>query len=58
MEIKSSSTYKANLLKGLKKITQLLPAKKRAYLVYAGEPLTLSNGIIAINYSQIDEIFN
>lgn len=58
IEIKSSSTYKTNLLKGLKKITQLLPAKNRAYLIYAGEPLTFSNGIIAINYSQTDDVFN
>ena len=39
MEIKSSSTYKPELLKGLKRICGLSPLMSKAYLVYAGDPL-------------------
>ena len=57
IEVKSSSTYKTSLLKGLKKITGLSPSITRAYLIYAGEPLTFSNDITAIKYDQVELIF-
>lgn len=57
IEVKSSSTYKTSLLKGLKKITGLSPSITRAYLVYAGEPLTFSNDITAIKYDNVELIF-
>ena len=57
IEVKSSSTYKTSLLKGLKKITDLSPTITRAYLIYAGEPLTFSNNITALKYNQIELIF-
>ncbi len=57
IEVKSSSTYKTSLLKGLKKITELSPAITRAYLIYAGEPLTFSNNITALKYDKVELIF-
>ena len=57
IEVKSSSTYKTSLLKGLKKITGLSPSITRAYLVYADEPLTFSNDITAIKYDNVELIF-
>lgn len=57
IEVKSSSTYKTSLLKGLKKITGLSPSITRAYLVYAGEPLTFSNDITALKYDNVELIF-
>jgi predicted AAA+ superfamily ATPase len=57
IEVKSSSTYKTSLLTGLKKITGLSPSITRAYLIYAGEPLTFSNDITALKYDQVELIF-
>lgn len=57
MEIKSSATYKTELLKNLKKITQLSSSITGAYLIYAGKPRSFSGGIDAIKYNQIETIF-
>ncbi|HSC66705.1 MAG TPA: ATP-binding protein, partial [Cellvibrio sp.] len=58
IEIKSSSTYKPELLKGLKRILELSPQMTEAYLVYAGGPMKFSNGINAIRFDQLAATFN
>lgn len=56
MEIKSSSTYKPELLKGLKRICRLSPLMSKAYLVYAGDPFTFSDGINAVRFDNLNAI--
>lgn len=56
MEIKSSSTYKPELLKGLQRICGLSPLMKKAFLVYAGEPFTFSNGLSAVRFDQLGSV--
>ncbi len=56
MEIKSSSTYKPELLKGLKRICELSPLISEAYLVYAGDPFRFSDGISAVRFDNLNEI--
>lgn len=56
MEIKSSSTYKPELLKGLKRICELSPLMTQAYLIYAGKPLKFSDGISAVRFDQLDAL--
>jgi predicted AAA+ superfamily ATPase len=56
MEIKSSSTYKPELLKGLKRICGLSPLIKKAYLIYAGDPFTFSDGITAVRFDNLSAI--
>lgn len=57
MEIKSSSTYQASQLKGLRKLATLAPSITHSYLVYSGEKMGFSDGITALNYDRVDEIF-
>ena len=56
MEIKSSSTYKPELLKSLKRICGLSPLINKAYLVCAGDPFIFSDGISAIRFDNLDAI--
>lgn len=53
IEIKSSSTYKPELLKGLKRILELSPQMMNAHLVYAGDAMEFSNGINAIRFDEL-----
>lgn len=57
VEIKSSSTYQSALLKGLKKVAGLSPAIVKSYLVYAGDYKVFSDGLTALKYDQVEEIF-
>lgn len=57
IEVKSSSTYKVSLLKGLKRIATLSPLVTHSYLVYAGDFFEFSNDITALRYDQVDQIF-
>lgn len=57
IEVKSSSTYKEALLKGLKKIATLSSNVSQKFLVYAGDPFSFSDGIKALKYDQVDQIF-
>lgn len=56
MEIKSSTTYKPELLKSLKRICGLSPLINKAYLVYAGDPFTFSDGISAVRFDTLNAI--
>ncbi|PUA27788.1 MAG: AAA family ATPase [Cellvibrio sp. 79] len=53
IEIKSSSTYKPELLRGLKRIMELSPQMTNAYLVYAGDSKQFSNGITALHFNEL-----
>ena len=57
IEVKSSSTYQSTLLKGLKKVVSLSPSIVKAYLVYAGSYKAFSDGLIALKYNQVEDIF-
>ena len=57
IEVKSSATYRQELLKGLNRLRGLAPNIKQSYLVYAGEPFVFSNGITALRYDQVDQVF-
>ncbi|WP_308364977.1 MULTISPECIES: ATP-binding protein [unclassified Microbulbifer] len=57
IEIKSSTTYRAELLKGLKRINAIAPRVSASHLIYAGERFEFSNGINALNYREISTIF-
>lgn len=53
IEIKSSSTYKPELLRGLKRILELSPQMASAHLVYAGDAMKFSNDINAIRFDEL-----
>ncbi len=57
IEIKSSSTYNPALLKGLKKIASLTAQISHAYLVYSGDTFEFSDGITALKYDRVFQIF-
>jgi len=57
IEVKSSATYRQELLKGLKRLRVLTPNIRQSYLVYAGEPFVFSDGITALRYDQVDRVF-
>jgi predicted AAA+ superfamily ATPase len=56
MEIKSSTTYRPELLKGLHRVRELSPQMEPALLVYAGEPMTFSDGTRAMRFDQMDTV--
>ncbi len=58
MEIKSSATYKPELLKGLKRIMELSPLMGDGYLIYAGESYSFSNNIQALHFDRLDSLLN
>lgn len=58
IEVKSSATYTASMLKGLKRMASVAPAVTRSYLVYAGNFFEFSDSITALKYDQIDRIFS
>ena len=58
IEVKSSATYTASLLKGLKKMASVSPAVKRSYLVYSGDAFEFSDSITALKYDQVNRIFS
>ena len=57
IEAKSSATYTASLLNGLKKMASVAPAVTRSYLVYAGEAFEFSDSITALKYDEVSRIF-
>lgn len=56
VEIKSSATYKPELLKSLKRFIELSPLMESGYLVYAGDPFSFSNNINAIRFNQLQSL--
>ncbi len=57
IEVKSSATYRPDLLKGLKRLRGLTPNIKQSCLVYAGAPFVFSDGIKALRSDQVDQVF-
>ena len=57
IEVKSSATWHPAQLKGLRKMAALVPAVRHSYLIYAGERMEFSDGITALPYSQVAEVF-
>jgi predicted AAA+ superfamily ATPase len=57
IEIKSSSTYSAKQLKGLKKFKTIAKNVKKSYLVYNGTPKILSDDIDVIHFKSSSDIF-
>ena len=57
IEVKSSATYRQELLKGLKRLRGLTTNVKQSYLVYSGEPFAFSDDITALRYDQVDQVF-
>lgn len=57
IEIKSSSTFHARFNRELLHFSAKIAPLARAYLVYAGRPLSLSNGVELIPFTRTSEIF-
>lgn len=57
IEIKSSATYKPELLKSLKRFTELSDVIENGFLIYAGDPFLFSNNIKAIRFDQLSSLF-
>mgnify|MGYP001552544956 FL=1 len=56
IEVKSSATYRQELLKGLKRLRGLTAKVKQSYLVYSGEPYAFSYDITSLRYDQVDQV--
>jgi predicted AAA+ superfamily ATPase len=54
IEIKSGSTFSSSQLKGLQRFCKLTPQVTNSYLIYNGQPLSLSDGISALYFKNID----
>jgi len=57
IEVKSSSTYKPELLKSLKRFVEISNAIESGFLVYAGDPFSFSNNIKAIRFDHMQSLF-
>ena len=57
IEIKSSSTYSSEQLKGLRRFNKLTTSVGRSVLVYNGKNITLDNCEL-INFRNIDRLFS
>ncbi len=53
IEIKSSRTYKPELLSGLQRVRALSPQMLSPVLVYAGDPMQFSDGTQALRFDQV-----
>jgi predicted AAA+ superfamily ATPase len=58
VEIKSAQTFKMSQLKGLKAFKNVSPRIKSSVLVYNGTQMDLSDGYKAVNFKDIDELFD
>lgn len=56
IEIKSSATYRPELLKGLKRVQQLSTKMAKGTLIYAGEPWRFDDGTRAIGFDQVKSL--
>ena len=57
VEIKSSATYSESYFAGINRFAKLTPRLTGRYLVYNGQPRSLSESRHAIRFNQIDQIF-
>ena len=56
VEIKSSATYRPELLKGLLRITALSPRMQTPTLIYSGNSLDFSNGVRALRFDDLHNL--
>ncbi len=57
-EIKSTSTFSTDKLKGIRRFKSLCPFVHKSYLVYNGDPYTLSDDVHAIHYASVESVFD
>lgn len=57
VEIKASTTYRPELLKGLTRVAALSSRMKTPTLVYAGDSLTFSNGVRALRFDALAALY-
>lgn len=58
VEIKAASTWNSSFKKGLLRFTETNAALTRRYVVYSGERMAFSDGVEALPYAAVAEIFN
>jgi len=58
VEIKSSSTFHPDFFGNINKLTKSGVPLQNRIVVYAGETLALSDGRLAINYCEVDQLLN
>jgi hypothetical protein len=57
IEIKAGSTFRPDMLKGLRRVMRMSEAMTHGYLVYSGDFMAFSDEITAVKYDQVDAIF-
>jgi predicted AAA+ superfamily ATPase len=57
IEIKSAATYNPGFKKGLLRFSERQNPLTRSYIVYSGEAISFSDGIEALHYTSVDDIF-
>lgn len=57
IEIKAGSTFRPDMLKGLRRVMRISPTMTHGYLVYSGEFMAFSEQITAVKYDQVERIF-
>jgi hypothetical protein len=57
VEIKAASTWNSSFKKGLQRFAESNAALTRSYVVYSGERMAFSDGVEALPYTSVAEIF-
>lgn len=57
IEIKSAATFSFSQLKGLRRLKEVTSTVDRSYLIYNGDPLSLSDQTEALHYTAVKQIF-
>ena len=58
VEIKSSSTYHESFKKGLVHFSKKVAPLNRGYLIYNGPEMSFSDGVRAVSFAQVGELFD
>lgn len=57
IEIKSSTTFNAQFLKGIKYFMKITSSVERGFLIYTGDPVVMESQIKILNYQSVERIF-
>lgn len=57
IEIKAGSTFRPDMLKGLRRVMRMSEKMKHGYLIYSGDYMAFSDEITAVKYDRTGEIF-
>lgn len=57
IEIKSAATWHASFKKGLAHFTNHATPLTRHFVVYSGDPMSFSDGVVALPYTKMADIF-